>query len=52
METKIAKQTLIDIEERHKDIVKLEKSIQELCEMFSEIAVLIQAQVREIVFQT
>lgn len=44
LETKIAKQTLIDIEERHKDILRLEKSIQELCEMFSEIAILIQAQ--------
>ena len=40
---------LADIEARHNDIIKLEKSIKELHEMFMEMAVLIENQVIHIV---
>ena len=36
---------LADIEARHNDILKLEKSIRELHEMFLEMAILIESQV-------
>ena len=45
METKIAKQTLADIEARHKDILKLEASIKELHDMFMDMAMLVESQV-------
>ncbi len=45
METKIAKQTLADIEARHKDILKLEQSIKELHDMFMDMAMLVESQV-------
>lgn len=45
METKIAKQTLADIEARHKDILKLEESIKELHDMFMDMAMLVESQV-------
>lgn len=44
-ETKIAKQTLADIEARHKDILKLEESIKELHDMFMDMAMLVESQV-------
>jgi len=44
METKIAKQTLADIEARHKDIMKLESSIKELHDMFMDMAMLVESQ--------
>jgi len=44
LEAKIAKQTLAEIEARHKDILKLEKSIQELHEMFMDMAMIVETQ--------
>lgn len=41
------RQTLADIEARHADIKKLEKSIVELHEMFLDMATLVESQVRE-----
>ncbi|XP_054712083.1 syntaxin-like [Uloborus diversus] len=43
-ETQKAKQTLADIEARHADIMKLEKSIRELHDMFLDMAVLVESQ--------
>lgn len=43
-ETKMARQTLADVEQRHRDIVKLEKDILELQEMFVDFAALIEDQ--------
>ena len=45
METQQAKQSLIDIEARHNDIMKLEKSIKELHDMFIDMAMLVESQV-------
>ena len=45
-DTAQAKQTLADIEARHEDILKLEKSIKELYEMFMDMAMLVESQVR------
>ncbi len=50
IETAQAKQSLADIEARYGDIIKLEKSIKELHEMFIDIAALVQTQVNLIVF--
>ena len=47
METKIAKQTLADIEARHNDILKLEQSIKELHDMFMDMAMLVESQVNK-----
>lgn len=44
IETKQAKQTLADIEARHKDILKLEQSIKELHDMFMDMAMLVESQ--------
>jgi len=49
METQQAKQTLADIEARHADIIKLENSIRELHDMFMDMAMLVENQVRGIV---
>lgn len=46
METQAAKQTLADIEARHNDIIKLETSIRELHDMFMDMAMLVEQQVR------
>jgi t-SNARE complex subunit (syntaxin) len=46
METQQAKQTLADIEARHNDIMKLETSIRELHDMFMDMAMLVESQVR------
>jgi t-SNARE complex subunit (syntaxin) len=45
VETAQAKQSLADIEARHGDIMKLEKSIRELHDMFIDMAALVQTQV-------
>ena len=47
MDTAAAKQTLADIEARHADIIKLETSIKELHDMFMDMAMLVESQVRE-----
>ncbi|KAG8172825.1 hypothetical protein JTE90_026646, partial [Oedothorax gibbosus] len=44
IETQQARQTLADIEDRHADILKLEKSIRELHDMFLDMAVLVEEQ--------
>ena len=50
VETAQAKQSLADIEARHGDIMKLEKSIRELHEMFIDMAALVQTQVESFSF--
>ena len=45
MDTQQARQMLRDIEARHGDIKKLEKSIQELHDMFMDMAMLVESQV-------
>lgn len=40
------KQSLKDIEARHEDIMKLESSIKELHDMFMDMAMLVESQVR------
>lgn len=47
METQQAKQTLADIEARHADIIKLENSIRELHDMFMDMAMLVESQVKD-----
>ena len=44
METQQAKQTLAEIEARHSDIMKLEKSILELRDLFVDLAALVEMQ--------
>jgi len=44
-DTQQAKQSLKDIEARHNDIMKLEKSIKELHDMFMDMAMLVESQV-------
>ncbi|CAF1269632.1 unnamed protein product, partial [Didymodactylos carnosus] len=44
VETQQAKQSLADIEARHRDIIKLENSIKELHDMFIDMANLVQTQ--------
>lgn len=46
MDSGISKQALNEIEARHKDIVRLESSIKELHDMFVDIAMLVESQVR------
>ena len=46
MDTAAAKQTLADIEARHADIIKLETSIKELHDMFMDMAMLVESQVK------
>lgn len=41
----MAKQALADVEARHRDIMKLEKDIVELQEMFVDFAAMIEDQV-------
>uniref|UniRef100_A0A1I8HJ20 t-SNARE coiled-coil homology domain-containing protein n=1 Tax=Macrostomum lignano TaxID=282301 RepID=A0A1I8HJ20_9PLAT len=43
-DTQQAKQSLADIEARHEDIIKLEKSIKELHDMFLDMAMLVESQ--------
>jgi t-SNARE complex subunit (syntaxin) len=51
VETAQAKQSLADIEARHGDIIKLEKSIKELHDMFIDMAALVQTQVEFVFFE-
>ncbi|TNN05646.1 Syntaxin-1A isoform 2 [Schistosoma japonicum] len=44
-DTQQAKQSLADIEARHQDIMKLEKSIKELHDMFMDMAMLVESQI-------
>ncbi|RZC36310.1 SNARE and/or Syntaxin domain containing protein [Asbolus verrucosus] len=44
METQQARQSVADIEARHADIIKLEKSIRELHDMFVDMAMLVESQ--------
>lgn len=44
METQQAKQTLAEIEARHSDIMKLEKCIRELRDLFVDLATLVETQ--------
>nr|AAC47500.1 syntaxin 1 homolog [Hirudo medicinalis] len=43
-DTQQAKQSLMDIEARHNDIMKLEQSIKELHDMFMDMAMLVESQ--------
>ncbi|VDP57596.1 unnamed protein product [Schistosoma curassoni] len=43
-ETEAAKRSLSDIEARHADIIRLEKSIQEMKELFFNVALLVDQQ--------
>jgi t-SNARE complex subunit (syntaxin) len=45
IETKMAKQAMADVEQRHKDIIELERNIKELQDMFIDMALLVEAQV-------
>jgi t-SNARE complex subunit (syntaxin) len=45
VETQKAKQSLDEIEARHRDIIKLETAIKELHNMFLDLAVLVADQV-------
>lgn len=44
-QTTAAKQSLMEIEARHADILKLERSIEEMKDMFTNIALLVDQQV-------
>ncbi|KAA0199774.1 Syntaxin [Fasciolopsis buskii] len=44
MDTQQARQNVADIEARHEDIMKLERSIRELYELFNELANLVDTQ--------
>lgn len=45
-DSQITRQALNEIESRHKDIMKLETSIRELHEMFMDMAMFVETQVR------
>ena len=45
-DSQTTRQALSEIESRHQDIMRLETSIRELQEMFIDIAVLVETQVR------
>lgn len=47
----MARQQLEEINARHQDIVKIEKSVRELHEMFTDMANLVAQQVRIHVFE-
>lgn len=44
-DTQLAKQTLADVEARHSDIAKLEKSVRELHCLFMDMVMLVESQV-------
>uniref|UniRef100_F6SEX1 Syntaxin-1A n=1 Tax=Monodelphis domestica TaxID=13616 RepID=F6SEX1_MONDO len=46
MDSNITKQALSEIETRHSEIIKLENSIRELHDMFTDMAMLVESQVR------
>lgn len=45
MDSSISKQALSEIETRHSEIIKLESSIRELHDMFTDMALLVESQV-------
>ncbi|XP_071442803.1 syntaxin-1A-like [Hetaerina americana] len=46
LKTQEARQALADVEARHEEILRIEKSIRELRDMFLEMAILVESQVR------
>ncbi len=46
VDTQKAKQSLSDIEARHRDIIKLENCIKELHNMYRDLAMLVADQVK------
>lgn len=46
MDSQMTKQALNEIETRHTEIIKLENSIRELHDMFVDMAMLVESQVR------
>ncbi|KAL7637221.1 UNVERIFIED_CONTAM: hypothetical protein RMT77_011933 [Armadillidium vulgare] len=44
METQVAKQRLLDVQQRHDDVIKIEKSIIEVNQLFQELAILVRDQ--------
>ncbi len=46
MECNISEQAMNEIETRHNEIIKLENSIRELHDMFMDMAMLVESQVR------
>lgn len=44
-DTRIAKQQLTDIKNRHEEVQKLEKTLVEVRDMFMEVAFLVEKQV-------
>lgn len=51
-ETLEARRTLQEVQDRHMELLKLEKSIQELRDMFVEMALLVEKQVRNPPYDT
>lgn len=49
MDSQMTKQALNEIETRHTEIIKLENSIRELHDMFVDMAMLVESQVRDVV---
>lgn len=47
MDSNITQQAMNEIETRHNEIIKLENSIRELHDMFMDMAMLVESQVRE-----
>lgn len=45
----ISSQALTEIESRHQDIISLESSISELHEIFADMAILLEIQVKKII---
>lgn len=45
-DSQITRQALSEIESRHQDIIRLESSIRELHDMFVDMAMLVETQVR------
>lgn len=48
MDSQMTKQALNEIETRHTEIIKLENSIRELHDMFVDMAMLVESQVRDV----
>lgn len=46
MESESAKLALRDLQERHQELLKLEKGIQEMHDMFLELNLMIESQVK------
>jgi t-SNARE complex subunit (syntaxin) len=50
VDTQKAKQSLTEIEARHRDILKLENCIKELYNMYRDLAILVADQVKSILY--